>query len=53
MDPVRSSEEMETPAGGKAEWQTPVVTEISRFDILSLGPTPGTTENFTFSDKSG
>lgn len=53
MEPVRSSGEMETPAGGKAEWQTPVVTEISRFDILSVGPTPGTTENFTFSDKSG
>jgi hypothetical protein len=34
-------------------WQTPVVTEISRFDILSLGPTPGTDENFTFSNKSG
>lgn len=37
----------------KAEWQTPTVTEISRFEILSLGPTPGTEENFTFSDKSG
>ena len=37
----------------KAKWQTPTVTEISRFDILSLGPTPGTEENFTFSDKSG
>jgi hypothetical protein len=34
-------------------WQTPAVTEISRFDIMSLGPTPGTTENSTFSDKSG
>lgn len=37
----------------KAEWQTPTVTEISRFEILSLGPTPGTEENFTFSNKSG
>lgn len=41
------------PTSPKAEWQTPTVTEISRFEILSLGPTPGTEENFTFSDKSG
>lgn len=40
-------------SSGKAEWQTPEVTEISRFDILSLGPFPGADENSTYSDKSG
>ena len=40
-------------SSGKAEWQTPEVTEISRFDILSFGPTPGSEENATYSDKSG
>jgi hypothetical protein len=53
LNPVPQPGEMETPAAGKATWQTPAVTEISRFDILSYGPTPGTTENSTFSDKSG
>ena len=40
-------------SSGKVEWQTPEVTEISRFDILSTGPFPGTEENSTYSDKSG
>jgi hypothetical protein len=53
LNPMPPPGEMETPAAGKAVWQTPEVTEISRFDILSLGPTPGTTENSTFSGKSG
>jgi hypothetical protein len=55
-DPLKSPNkpEADTPAQKmREEWQTPAVTEISRFDIMSLGPTPGTDENSTFSNKSG
>jgi hypothetical protein len=54
MDPVRQQPLNDAAlSAGKAEWQTPAVTEISRFEILSVGPSPGTQENFTYSDKSG
>ena len=54
MDPVRQKPLNDAAlSAGKAEWQTPAVTEISRFEILSVGPSPGTQENFTYSDKSG
>ena len=43
-------------AGEKAsvrkEWVTPKAVPISRFSILDLGPTPGTVENSTYSNKS-
>ena len=45
--------EVRASSSGKGEWQTPEVIEISRFDILSFGPFPGTQENSTYSDKSG
>jgi hypothetical protein len=36
----------------KTPWQTPTVTEISRFDILALAPVPGPVEDATYYLKS-
>ena len=49
-DAQAPAEDMVKPA--KWPWQTPVVTEISKFEILSLGPTPGPEESDIYFLKS-
>lgn len=50
LDPQKTVEDMPSPV--KLPWQTPTVTEISKFDILSLGPTPGPEESDIYFLKS-
>ena len=44
--------EQEIQPNKKTPWQTPTVTEISRFDILALAPVPGPVEDATYYLKS-
>lgn len=44
--------EREIQPNKKTPWQTPTVTEISRFDILALAPVPGPVEDATYYLKS-
>jgi|GEM_PF-2280381 len=50
--PTEPEKAAPAPAEGRRPWRKPEAKPISRFSILSLGPTPGSLENFTFSYKS-
>jgi hypothetical protein len=48
----RQEPEEHPQADVRRPWCQPEARPISKFTILSLGPTPGALENFTFSNKS-
>jgi hypothetical protein len=48
----RPSADQHPPSDMRKPWRKPEANAISKFTILSLGPTPGALENFTFSNKS-
>lgn len=50
--PAEPVKDAPSPANRRRPWRKPEAKPISRFSILSLGPTPGSLENFTFSYKS-